>query len=247
MEPPSNNHFPNPNRPSNPFTPSPEPDWIDVRHMPSSRRPEPPPARGSQRARTVDFNGPSTSLPPTQKPAARKMIAPLYPGHATQILGSDGTRDSLSDLRRSGSSASTHSLPSSLPYRASNTLPQTQSSSKPQVLRKPAPPPIPNKKPALLSKGSSPGPTFAPPPQRYRDDPPEEESRAYPPQSTRRSMAPPPHLTRKPVQNLIDDDGDKPALPPRTGSGGSSRRNLMDDEPDDMRNMGDWEVLRPVR
>ncbi|KAI4951112.1 hypothetical protein J4E91_003817 [Alternaria rosae] len=247
VEPPSNNHFPNPNRPSNPFTPSPEPDWIDVRHIPSSRRPEPPPARGSQRARTVDFSGPSTSLPPTQKPTARKMIAPLYPGHATQILGSDGARDSLSDLRRSGSGASTHSLPSSLPYRASNTLPQTQSSSKPQVLRKPAPPPIPNKKPSLLSKGSSPGPTFAPPPQRYRDDPPEEESRAYPPPPARRSMAPPPNMTRKPVQNLIDDDGDKPALPPRTGSGGSSRRNLMDDEPDDMRNMGDWEVLRPVR
>jgi len=132
VEPPSNNHFPNPNRPSNPFTPSPEPEWVDVKHMPNSRRPEPPPARGSQRSRTVDFDGPSTSLPPTQKPAARKMIAPLYPGHANQILGSDGARDSLSDLRRSGSNASTHSMPS-LPYRASNTLPSAQSSNKPQV------------------------------------------------------------------------------------------------------------------
>ena len=70
----------------------------------------------------------------------------------------------------------------------------------------------------------------------------------------RRSMAPPPNLTRKPVQNLIDDDFEKPALPPRTGTGGSSRsggrggRSLMDDEPEDMRNMGgDWEVLRPAR
>jgi hypothetical protein len=188
-----------------------------------------------------------------QKPAARKMIAPLYPGHANQILSSDGARDSLNDLRRSGSSASTHSMPS-LPYRASNTLPSTQSSNKPQVLRKPAPPPIPNKKPSLLSKDSSPGPSYAPPPQRYRDDPPEEESRGYHPMQARRSMAPPPNLTRKPVQNLIDDDFEKPALPPRTGTGGSSRiggrggRSLMDDEPEDMRNMGgDWEVLRPAR
>jgi inositol-1,4,5-trisphosphate 5-phosphatase len=245
VEPPSNNHFPNPNRPSNPFTPSPEPDWIDVKHMPSSRRPEPPPARGSQRARTVDFDSPSTSLPPTQKPAARKMIAPLYPGHATQILSSDGARDSLNDLRRSGSSASTHSLPS-LPYRASNMAPQTHTTNKPQVLRKPAPPPIPNKKPSLLSKGSSSGPSYAPPPQRYRDDPPEEESRAHAPPPARRSMAAPPNLTRKPVQNLIDDDGEKPALPPRTGSGGGGR-SLMDDEPEDVRSMGEWEVLRPGR
>jgi hypothetical protein len=65
-------------------------------------------------------------------------------------------------------------------------------------------------------------------------------------------MAAPPDLTRKPVQNLIDDDGEKPALPPRTGSNGSSRRggdgakSLMDNEPEDMRSMGDWEVLRPV-
>jgi inositol-1,4,5-trisphosphate 5-phosphatase len=48
------------------------------------------------------------------------------------------------------------------------------------------------------------------------------------------------------VQNLIDDDGEKPALPPRTGSGGGGR-SLMDDEPEDVRSMGEWEVLRPGR
>lgn len=69
-------------------------------------------------------------------------------------------------------------------------------------------------------------------------------------------MAPPPNLTRKPVQNLIDADDDfhKPALPPRTNTNGGARsggggggRSLMDDEPDDMQNMRDWEVLRPGR
>lgn len=188
-----------------------------------------------------------------QKPTARKMIAPLYPGHAQQILGSEGSRDGLNDLRRSGSGASTHSLPT-LPYRASNMPPQNQpfGGSKPQVLRKPAPPPIPNKKPALLTKSSSTRTSPTPPLQRYRDDPPMEESRAYPPPPAKRSMAPPPNLARKPIQNLIDDDDHKPALPPRTNTNGGGRsgmggRSLMDDEPEDMQNMRDWEVLRPVR
>jgi inositol-1,4,5-trisphosphate 5-phosphatase len=229
---------------------------VDIKQIQNRRRPEPPPARGSQRARTVDFANPalSTNPPATQKPGARKMIAPLYPGHAQQIIGSEGSRDALNDLRRSDSGASTHSLPS-LPYRASNTLPQNQSSSnssKPQVLRKPAPPPIPSKKPALLTKASSSHISPAPPPQRYRDDPPMEESRAYPPPPAKRSMAPPPNLARKPIQNLIDGDDDKPALPPRintngSGRGGGGGRSLMDDEPEDMQNMRDWEVLRPVR
>lgn len=61
------------------------------------------------------------------------------------------------------------------------------------------------------------------------------------------------------MQNLIDGEGDdRPPLPPRTGTGLSTgsngsgrvgggnggRRNLLDEEPDEM---GQWEVLRPVR
>ncbi|KAK1919676.1 hypothetical protein P3342_001969 [Pyrenophora teres f. teres] len=169
------------------------------------------------------------------------MIAPLYPSHASQILGSDGANNTLNDLRRSGSSASTHSLPTNLPYRGSNTQPQNQPTSSPQVLRKPAPPPVPNKKPSLLLKSPSRGTSPVPPPQQYRDDPP----------PAKRSMAPPPNLARKPIENLIDGE-DKPPLPPRTGTNGSSRsgggRNLMDDDPEDVHNnLRDWEVLRPVR
>jgi inositol-1,4,5-trisphosphate 5-phosphatase len=225
--------------------------------MPSTRRPEPPPVRGSQRARTLDFDGhnSSTNLPQGghQNPMPRRMIAPLHPGHASQILNSDNIRgEPLNDLRRSGSSASTRSLP----YRASNTLPPprnlqygssttTTIGSKPQVLRKPAPPPIPNKKASLLSKAPSPGP---PSQQRYRDEPLQPSS-----SSVRRAMAPPPSMARKPVQNFMDDD-EKPALPPRQGSNdGSSRgvrggRGLLDDdEPEDLGRLGEWEVLRPVR
>ncbi|KAF1845724.1 uncharacterized protein K460DRAFT_355505 [Cucurbitaria berberidis CBS 394.84] len=268
VQPPSNDHIPNPNRQSNPFTPSPEPDWVDVKKITSNGRPEPPPARGSQRARTIDFNDTNTSgstshsttglrqggSTVTQNPIARKLNVPLYPGHAAQILNNDSSRDPIGDVRRTASNASTHSLPS-LPSRPTQpgtfTSSQPPLSNQPQVLRKPAPPPIPNKKPSLLSHPSS---TSA---QRYRDEPsPEAERRPQAP-PPRRSMATPSSTARKPIQNLIDGD-EKPPLPPRTGTGlsmasnGSSGRrgggrNLMDDEPEDMQSLRDWEVLRPGR
>jgi hypothetical protein len=258
VQPPSSDYYPNPDRQSNPFIPSPEPEWVDVRRVASDRRPGPPPARGAQRASIAGYHGTgsTTSLPPggtnaAHKPTVRRMAAPPYPGHASQIPYSDGARDAINDLRRSGSSASTHSLPA-LPYRPSNTQPQNHTSNKPQVLRKPAPPPIPSKKPALLSKGEL--RNARPPQQRYRDDPSMEDARRPPrrsmedsPRQPRRSMAPPP--VRRPVQNLIDGD-DKPVLPPRAGSGGSGSgraRNLLDDEPEDFQNLRDWEVLRPGR
>lgn len=68
-------------------------------------------------------------------------------------------------------------------------------------------------------------------------------------------MAPSTSSARKPVPNLIDDDI-KPALPPRTGTGlsamsnGSSRNgrpSLMDDEPEEVKNIDGWEVLKPMR
>jgi hypothetical protein len=68
----------------------------------------------------------------------------------------------------------------------------------------------------------------------------------------KRSMAPPPS-SRKPVPNLMDDDmyGERPPLPPRTGTGMSMAssgrgKNLLDDE-GDMKGLDGWEVLRPDR
>lgn len=234
--------------------------------MRSNSRPEPPPARGSHR---IGFNGTNstTSLPQggtlaPQSSMARKMIVPQYPGQPNSIPSSDGTRDPLHDLRGSGPSTSAHSLPI-LPYRAQNTVTGTLQNSptnNTQVLRKTAPPPIPNKKPSLLSKASSPNSTPAPSvvtasspnAQRYRDDPPTNEGLRQPP-PPKRSMAAPPTM-RKPLPNLMDDDF-KPALPPRTGTGlssasngrGGGGANLMDDEPEDLHNLKDWEVLRPMR
>lgn len=223
-------------------------------------RPEPPPARGTQRASTMDFNN-GTGTPDSRKssttslqqggPAAqqnlppRKLIVPEFPTHSTQPSNFDGGRDALDDLRRNPSNASTRSLPTR-PSQISSQQPPPRNG--PQVLRKAAPPPIPNKKPSLLSKTSY---SQSPPPQaQYRDEP----SRPQVP-APRRSVA-----ERRPVGNAVYGEMEKPPLPPRTGTGlsmesnGSGRvgrsagRNLMDDEPEELGSLGrGWEVLQPGR
>jgi hypothetical protein len=255
VQPPSHDHFPNPKRPSNPFTPSPEPDWVEVKRM--GGKPEPPPARGTARAHTVDFNGTGQGMPNSRtssttsvnqvnrNPSARKLIAPPFPPPPSS--GAMPYLDGHDDLRRTTSSASARSLPSHF-----NT-PSAQREPSQNLNRKPAPP-IPNKKPSLLA--SIPSSSMpSPPPQRYRDgpQPPDSSTRPQPP-PPRRSMAPLP-ANRKPVhsENLVDNLEDRPPLPPRTGTGLSTGsregrgRNLMDEEPEDMENLKGWEVLRPVR
>ncbi|KAF2265672.1 hypothetical protein CC78DRAFT_183975 [Lojkania enalia] len=257
IQPPSSDHIPNPNRPSNPFTPSPEPDWVEVERM--SKKPQPPLTRGTTRAQIVDFNGTpfnssTTSLPPS-KPMARKLIVPPYnPLNPPSNL--DGTRDpappAIANLTRITSNASTHSLPN-LPSR-----PTPQLSNLPaQPSRKPAPP-IPTKKPSLLSSSISSSSTPSPPLQRYKDNPNPENERARPqPPPPRRSAAAP---VKRSAPNLIDMN-EKPPLPPRTGtdvsirSNGSAssarnagaRRNLLDEEPEELEGLRGWEVLRPIR
>lgn len=244
VQPPSNDHLPNPKRPGNPFTPSPEPDWVEVRRM---GRPEPPPARGTSRANTVDFNGVGTSIPSSlassttslnsRPPAsmARKLIVP--PFNNTSNPSTSTPLDGTTDLRRTTSSASARSLPS-LPYRTAQPPPPSNLT---RELSRKAAPPIPTKKPSLAG-------TPTPPLQRYRDDPDPDpmQGRPYPP-PPRRSVA-----ERKPVGsgavgNLIDASEERPALPPRTGTGLGRGRSLMDEEPEEMESLKGWEVLRPVR
>ncbi|KAF2740426.1 hypothetical protein EJ04DRAFT_540103 [Polyplosphaeria fusca] len=268
VQPPSNDHIPNPKRPSNPFTPSPEPDWIKVERL--SEKPIPPPSRGT-RAQTVDFNGTGTnsnaSLPQAKpNPLARKLIVPQFNGPAN----TDGAQDPPGQpLSRSTSNASTQSLPvlptRSKPLPPPSTTPSSNLSK--ELSRKPAPP-IPNKKPSLLSTALSPAPTPSPPPQRYRDTPePSINTRPQPP-PPRRSMAAPPAARKPaPTSSLIDtapQQDERPPLPPRTGTGlssvsaGSGKTgrggagsggggNFLDEEPEDMDALRGWEVLRPVR
>ncbi|KAF2789262.1 hypothetical protein K505DRAFT_96534 [Melanomma pulvis-pyrius CBS 109.77] len=274
MQPPSNDHFPNPNRPSNPFTPSPEPDWVEVKRMGSGGRPEPPPARGTIRAQTQDFNSniPSsfnsstTSLAQgNTRQTTRKLAAPpfLNGPKDPNVSNLDGSQDTTTDLSRTISNASTHSTHSLpiLPRR--DIAPPPTFSKLRDISRKPAPP-IPTKKPSLLSTKLNPAGT-GPSLQQYRDrdqdhshasEPARQQPQPPPP---RRSMAPRTPTASANV-NLIDSDTEKPPLPPRTGTGfstgsrngggggaGGRGPNFMDDEPEDMDALRGWEVLKPVR
>lgn len=255
VQPPSADHFPNSKRPSNPFTPSPEPDWVEVR---TTGRPEPPPARGTQRAHTVDFNNDGGTSAPTgiassttslrPNPTARKLIAPPFSVNSASFdKASRGPLvahlDGPNDLRRTPSAASTRSLPA-IPHRT--TQPTLAPSRTREVPRKKAPP-IPTKKPSLHGAPTA-------PPLRYHDEP---DSGASSESNPSRPLPPPPRRSmaeRKPVGvgngvgGLIDTSDERPALPPRTGTGLSARgRSLMDEEPEDMENLKGWEVLKPVR
>lgn len=274
VQPPSNDFLPNPKRPSNPFTPSPEPEWVEVRRM--TNRPDPPPARGTSRAQTIDFNGSNPSSisssagmkQSTTNAMARKLIAPPFNSSPSSVPNYDGGREQ-SGLSRSTSNASTYSLPN-LPIRhlpppfpsgptnsTSTTAPSTSSSLASQISRKQAPP-IPNKKPSLLANARSQASTPSPPPQRYRDEPePAVYTRPQPP-PPRRSMATPTNRMPQSSANLIDGPDDRPPLPPRTGTGLSTasresggrggRVNLLDDDPnEELEALKGWEVLRPVR
>lgn len=252
IQPPSDNHIPNPKRPGNPFTPSPEPDWVEVRRM---GKPEPPPARGTARAQTVDFNGMGTSVPSSRtssttslsqskppNPIARKLIVPPYNGNSPSNGGIPPSYlDGSSDVKRTTSSASSRSLPS-MPYRPAQP---PQSSNLTREISRKAAPPIPTKKPSLAGAPTTP----------YRDDPVLDSNPSRP--NSNRPALPPPRRSmadRKPVGtghgvgSLIDTTDDRPALPPRTGTGLSGRgRSLMDEEPEEMESLKGWEVLRPTR
>lgn len=214
-------------------------------------KPEPPPARGSSRAQTVDFNGNTPSLKQGNlNPMARKLIVPPYNPNGS---GLDGARENSNNLHRTISNTSTHSLPNQpirhLPPPSSSPTPSQSSSLSQQINRKAAPP-IPTKKPTLQSNSVVSSSTPSPPPQKYREEP---NSRPEPP-PPRRSMAP--SLGRKQTLNLID--GDRPPLPPRTGTGmstssrgstgGRAGPNLLDDEPnEELEALKGWEVLKPTQ
>jgi len=267
VQPPTRDHFPNPKRPSNPFTPSPEPDWVEVKRM---GKPQPPPTRGTSRAETIDISSLEISTPTnlqhsysTQNPMARKLVAPPFysgstkPTNANMNNPSPSSLDGVNEIKRSSSSASTQSLPK-LPYRSAYPSSSPSASAK-DLNRKPAPP-VPKKKPSLLgSSVSSTAQTSTSPMQPYYDEP-EHATPTQPNTIASRPQAPPPRRSmadRRPLRNGMDsgnlvdtsEETERPALPPRTSTamGGARGRNLMDEEPDEMENLRSWEVLKPVR
>ncbi|KAK3718355.1 Inositol-1,4,5-trisphosphate 5-phosphatase 1 [Vermiconidia calcicola] len=222
VKPPSNRHAPNPARPSNPFSPTPEPDWVKV------EKPEAPPSRPSSiysnisqasqaKSESARSDVPPRSLPPPPTPQEH---APMRPPRPVTFGGH--------------------------PNNGKVHLKQT--------LRKPAPPPKPNK-PNLLRgdsnmsaasvKSMQPPPDVRkssyvssnatnnlsfPPPPRIATVGSMETSRTQSPAP----QPPPPRRKAAPAAETTST----PSLPPRRATAG-----LMDEgEAQELQN---WQPLKP--
>jgi hypothetical protein len=251
IKPPQNGLIPNPNRLSNPYSISDEPDWVTV--------PRPPPPRGSKNT--------NSQPPPNPRPAApgatngtRKLPPPFAP--------------TVSELTRNVSQASLHddmatprpAFPTRPSERRLSTSTTTSSSSKK------APPPVARKPVHLTASPSlTPSPTisnisatsvrntitaqkprsstidqtgFAPPPRRTtapRGLGIDAEFIKREIEDKRTSTPPAPPQPRRQggtkMNTAAEDEGPKPRLPPR--------RPTMDLLGSDEGSSLSWEALKP--
>lgn len=221
IKPPGNGYVPNLARPSNPFSPTPEPDWVKV------DKPSAPPSRSASRAASIASNvsqttrvrGDSSSrkLPPPFIPNDSAPEKPVRPStfdgppdegrvHLKQTLRKAAPpKPSKPNLLRSESSQSTASIAST---------------------RSVPPPPEPRR---LVSKMST-AANAMPPPSRVLSNPPSEQ-----PNRTTAPQPPPPRMLKKPAPAAADPN---PPLPPRRPTNG-----LMDDG--DGQEMKEWAPLKP--
>lgn len=213
---PGNDFVPNPNRSSNPWAPSQEPDWTQVLERKSNG--------GSIRRQHSDAqstSGVRRKLPPPLEPtrvsspvsSVKSMPAshvPALPPRRAATGGLDGgaqSHDLVVGLNRSSSSASTGSCNS--------------------VKRKPAPP-VP-KKPSVLTGSTSPKserkqqPPSLPPPRRTGTGRPADAS----------------------MSSEANDPPSLPPRR-ETGPSIGVTRGLLDGGEDEMQGLKNWEVLRPA-
>ncbi|KAF2454963.1 SacI homology domain-containing protein [Lineolata rhizophorae] len=240
LQPPNPTSILNPARPSNPFTQSPHPTWIDK----SQSRPSLP-----QHDRLESSSGMSSSATLPQ----RKLPPPYNPS-----LLDGGVNGPTRSRARSPSSTSTRSLPiHPAPlhqHPSGRNSPASSVSSVPS--RKPAPP-IP-KKPSQLSSTSPShaasatdalGGGFPPPPRRAATEKMSPSARTAP-------APPPPRGSSSKNERRTNEpevDEAPPRLPPRrTGTGLSqassqaSGPGLLDDEDDSgLNQLRGWEALKP--
>ncbi|KAF2720653.1 hypothetical protein K431DRAFT_285567 [Polychaeton citri CBS 116435] len=226
--PPSSNHTPNPDRPSNPFKPTSEPDWIKV-EKPKASAPLPPPSRHS----SVKTN---TSI--SSSPSIRRKLAPPPDG---QPAPAKPPRPAVSNE----AIPRTTSSPSGSQKKPGPPRPPK----KPEILRSGSTDSTPSSSKAV---STAPHPSGPPPPpdSRRRVNIPESpiiasSSRRLPRTAGkepggRGSPAPLPPPPRTTAKTAVDAAG--PPLPPRkqTGLG-----DLMDDDEHEAGGAMSWQPLKP--
>lgn len=247
VKPPQDGAVPNPNRPSNPFTPTDEPDWVTVPRMPLHRTP-------SQSTSTLP-------PPPNPRPAnaPRKLPPPYDPSVAS--LGNNFSQASLQEA----------SSPQNQPPRSVKSANSRRDSLSSTTSKKSAPPvgrkPVHLTSSPTLSASSLSSQTRSP--QPFSKSPQSTGSSVFPP-PPRRSIAastamgdstglggaeykkdasfppPPPQPRRSGAANGSGlnsnavyrvDQTPRPGLPPRP------IRDLLGDEDDELKG---WEALKPT-
>lgn len=237
LKPPENGALPNPNRPSNPYAISDEPDWVTVPRMPAPR--------GSSEA------NPRLSTSATNSP--RKLPPPFNPSSSLISL------NNLSQTSLQDTPTSTNK-PTPPPKPADRRLSTSTSSS----TSKKAAPPVARKPVHLTSSPSSTStPTlatislasrvpqqsiskprqtsvdhteFAPPSRRAGVGSPAVGAAYSKREAEERVNTPPlPPQPRRAGKKVAEDEGPRPSLPPRP-------RDLLGDDTDDLNG---WEALKP--
>jgi hypothetical protein len=228
LKPPQSGAIPNPNRPSNPFSVSDEPDWVTV----------PRPAPAPRPSNTHPSNTPAANGP-------RKLPPPFQPNSAVSALSKDLSQVSMND----GPSASKpNTVPRPLDRRLSSSTTSSTSKKAPPVARKPVhltsspssstssatftnlalvsrvpTQPLQNHRQTEVDHTG-----FAPPPRRATAARRDVEERIN-------SPPPPPHPRRAGKKVFPEDEGPKPSLPPRP-------IDLLGDDTDELNG---WEALKP--
>lgn len=225
VKPPGNGFVPNPSRPSNPFTPTPEPDWVKVE---KPMTPPPPSQTTSTVSNALRARGKSLprKLPPSFKPTDD--VAPQKPPRPESLDGPVDTgkvhlkqtlrkpappKPNKPNLLRTESSQSTASVASNRSVAPSPPEPR-------RVISKP-------------STTARSEPAYPPPPRRTTNPSTVEQpsrSAAAPPQP------PPPRTLRKSAPPT--EENANPPLPPRRPTNG-----LMDD--DSVQDLSDYQPLKP--
>ncbi|GAB7359471.1 hypothetical protein MBLNU230_g6117t2 [Neophaeotheca triangularis] len=224
-KPPGPNYAPNPSRPPNPFSPTTEPDWVNV-----------------EKPSTTSRQNSTTSLTPQPNPRTRTLAAPPSQRPQSHTFDGNGSRDHPPPQPPRPHNTTTPLIPSS------TSEPPNHHHNLKQTLRKPAPPPKP--KPSNLRDGTAP----APAPARTATPPLVPEPRrtgavanAAPPRKPIAVTTGLGGLANSGAQgqggNSGGGGGNAPELPRRRPEPG---RGLMDeDDEEEVRGLGAWEVLRP--
>ena len=240
IKPPQDASVPNPCRPSNPFSPSEESDWVTVPRMPRHRTPSQSTPSFTASPNPRPTNG-SRKLPPPYNPSVAS-LGNTFSQASLQEAPTPPTRSGVtSSSDRRGSTSSTASKKSGPPVGRKPmhlTSPTLSTGSIPSQPRSPQP--SFQKSPESTGNSS----VFPPPPRRGTATSPMTGGNTEYRKGT--SSPPPPPQPRRSVANgagangkagLAIDQNPRPGLPPRPV------RDLLGDDDDEL---SGWEALKPT-